>query len=53
MIKLEKKTCCICGNKFKGYGNNPWPIKQDGECCKDCNISKVIPARIKLSIKQH
>lgn len=53
MITLEKKTCCICGKKFGGYGNNPWPVKQDGECCDDCNFTKVIPARIKLSTKQH
>lgn len=42
----ETKVCCICGEKFKGYGNNPWPIKLDGECCDICNYKKVIPARI-------
>ena len=39
--------CCICGKKIKGYGHNPWPIKQDGKCCDECN-TKVIKERIKL-----
>lgn len=41
-----KKICCICGKEFEGYGNNPSPIKDDGVCCDDCNVNKVIPARI-------
>jgi len=40
------KTCCICGKEFDGYGNNPWPVKEDGCCCDECNVDKVIPARI-------
>ena len=41
-------TCCLCGKKFIGYGNNPWPCNTDPEarCCDDCNSKKVIPARI-------
>ena len=43
-------VCCICGKKFKGYGNNPYPlIKENGKlCCDDCNIRYVIPERLKL-----
>ena len=48
----EKKVCCICGKEFAGFGNNPWPIKQNGECCDECNINKVVPARILLSLKK-
>jgi len=49
----EKQKCCICGKEFEGYGNNPWPVKEDGECCDDCNYEKVIPARInQLSKKE-
>lgn len=22
----DKKTCCICGKPFDGYGNNPAPV---------------------------
>lgn len=45
---MEKKTttCCICGKKFIGWGNNPWPVKFEGECCSDCNAMFVIPARM-------
>lgn len=43
--EVETKTCCICGKPFKGYGNNPYPIKDAGVCCDECN-SKVVAARI-------
>lgn len=42
----ETKVCCICGKQFKGYGNNPWPIKEEGECCEQCNYNIVLPKRI-------
>ena len=41
----EKYTCVICGEEFIGYGNNPYPIKEDGRCCNDCN-TKVIKKRL-------
>jgi len=40
------KKCCLCGKKFEGWGNNPAPLAKKGECCDDCNINKVIPARL-------
>lgn len=43
---MEKKICCICGKEFEGWGNNPYPLKDEGECCDDCNFKYVIPARI-------
>ena len=44
----EVKKCCICGCKFTGWGNNPWPLDEDpnATCCDNCNAEKVIPARI-------
>jgi len=55
--------CCICGEGFTGYGNNPDPVigtfdlhtgeeirDSNGDllqCCNACNYSEVIPARIK------
>lgn len=46
------KLCCICGEKFTGFGNNPYPLTDDvnARCCNECNSEYVIPARI-LNIK--
>lgn len=38
-------VCCICGEELKGFGNNPYPISDEGKCCDKCN-DKVIEARI-------
>lgn len=40
--------CCICGNMFEGWGNNPWPIvnNQYARCCDFCNENAVLPARL-------
>jgi len=40
--------CCICGETFVGYGNNPWPLSKNetDRCCDDCNMKEVIPARL-------
>ena len=43
-MKNEVKKCCICGDYFDGWGNNPWPVKKRGECCSYCNSFVVIPA---------
>ena len=40
----QEKVCCICGKKFKGYGNNPDPLRKEGVCCDECN-KEVIEAR--------
>lgn len=42
-----KYTCCFCGRPFYGYGNNAEPVIKNGICCDECNMKKVIPARIK------
>lgn len=43
---MSAKKCCICGEKFTGWGNNPAPVKTLGECCDACNSSVVVPARL-------
>lgn len=45
--------CCICGNKIKGYGNNPYPVNNNGRCCDDCNWAVVLPARLKAFYGEH
>ena len=42
------KKCCICGEYFEGWGNNPAPVKERGDCCDFCNWFVVVPARIEL-----
>lgn len=50
MRNMNMLKCCICGQIFIGYGNNPWPVnkKEDAVCCDDCNYRKVIPARLAM-----
>ena len=44
------RKCCICGKPFRlgEWGNNPEPIKpySSGTCCDECNMEKVVPARL-------
>lgn len=50
-MSKKVRRCVICGVVLpKGeYGNNPEPIKpfSSGVCCNECNMSQVIPARLK------
>lgn len=45
------KICCICGNLFEGYGNNPAPVEARGECCDACHTGIVVPARFRAAKK--
>ena len=47
----DVKKCCICGDEFVGWGNNPWPIVKDEDalCCDMCNFERVVPSRIILA----
>ena len=49
--KSTTQRCCICGEKFEGFGNNPFPVKTEGVCCNDCN-NLVVSARI-MGIKDN
>lgn len=44
----EVKYCCICGKRIDGYGHNAAPVK-DGTCCDECNSTKVLPERLRLT----
>jgi hypothetical protein len=41
-----QSTCVLCGRHIAGFGNNPWPLAEEGRCCNDCDDLKVIPARM-------
>lgn len=46
---MVNPTCCLCGKKCENkWGNNPEPIVayNKGKCCNQCNMEKVIPARL-------
>ena len=38
--------CVLCNRNETGWGNNPDPISTHGECCDNCNLIAVIPARM-------
>lgn len=44
-----KFRCCICGKEVTEYGNDPWPIKDEGRCCSYCNRTVVLKERTRLS----
>lgn len=52
-MEKDKKVCCICGKEFTEWGNDPYPVKEDGECCRSCNWGVVIPKRVELSKREH
>ena len=43
---VVRPKCVLCNEEYDGYGNNPYPVTENGRCCDDCNRLKVIPARM-------
>ncbi|MDO4527693.1 MAG: hypothetical protein Q4C03_02770 [bacterium] len=52
-MAVHEFICCLCGKKFHGWGNNPYPVNKDAgtECCDSCDDTKVVPARIAEVLK--
>ena len=46
----KKGYCCFCFNKYDNYGNDIRPLTAStgSRCCDRCNLSIVIPNRIKF-----
>jgi hypothetical protein len=41
--------CILCDAKIgKGSRHNPRPLAQSGVACDDCNITRVIPERLRI-----
>jgi hypothetical protein len=40
------KQCVLCDKQFTEWGNNPWPLAENGQCCDECDCLRVIPARL-------
>ena len=36
---LPENTCCFCRETFRGFGNSPSPVLEDGRACDTCNRS--------------
>lgn len=49
MSETKKTKCCICGKEITGYGNDPYPVKEEGLCCDLCNWTVVLKERKRLS----
>tara|TARA_B100001063_G_C16668734_1_gene505115 strand:- start:454 stop:627 length:174 start_codon:yes stop_codon:yes gene_type:complete len=47
-MENDTRECVICHHSFQGRGHNPFPVKEEGECCGGCNNTIVIPHRIAL-----
>ena len=50
-MKDDGKRCCICGKAYEGYGHNPWPVRESGRCCRECNYRVVLQARMENFMK--
>ena len=48
---MKTKICVLCGKKFEGFGCNPSPLAEEGQCCNECDNTKVIPERIRRAMK--
>jgi len=55
---MKLLTCVLCDEKIypepvSGWaeGNNPAPLADKGRCCKLCDDTKVLPARILASLR--
>lgn len=50
--------CCLCGAELNPlvdgpYAHNPDPMADEGRCCTECNVTRVIPGRLlRLQIAQ-
>lgn len=43
------EICVLCGGVIEGYGNNPYPLAEEGRCCDLCNML-VVEERIKRAL---
>ena len=50
-------NCIICTDEIlpqpiSGWdkGHNPWPVRDNGRCCEECNSQLVVPARLIMAL---
>jgi len=44
--QMPENRCCLCRQTFRGYGNNPQPILEEGVACDTCDVRIVLKARM-------
>ena len=47
---VQGVKCCLCSEVINGYGNVASPVK-DGICCDNCNLTIVVPARMREALQ--
>lgn len=46
---MKNQECVLCGDDVGEWGNNPYPLADEGKCCDNCNWD-VIQARINQTL---
>ena len=49
--EMPENVCCFCRVTFRGYGNNPQPLLEEGRACDTCNRAIVIRGRLQANRK--
>ena len=44
--EMPQNVCCFCRVTFRGYGNNPQPLLEEGLACDICDRAIVWNARL-------
>ena len=47
--RVPENKCSFCGDIFRGWGHNPYPVmeREGAVACLDCNAGIVLPQRIR------
>ena len=49
--EMPETVCCFCRATFRGYGNNPQPLLEEGLVCDTCDRVIVRRARLQAARK--
>ena len=46
---VPESKCCLCGDRFRGWGHNPSPVLEetDAVACGGCNVKIVLRQRFR------
>ena len=49
---MPENVCYFCRRAFRGYGNNPQPLLEEGVACDVCDRVIVLRARLQSNRNQ-